>query len=96
MKTGQFEFVGLFELFDKLGSSRHRVEKFLRNPLVEEGVHFYRSTPHKRFWNVELIRDLMLNHHQPEKHKEAIAEFKAQTAIQKGLPSVSGDRPHVA
>jgi hypothetical protein len=96
MRIQNFRFVNFRELVKELNSSRFQVEKVLKSPLVREGIHYYHSTPYMRYWNVELIRDLFLNRHSPEQHQLAIDEFKAQTHIQKGIPSVVEDKPHVA
>jgi hypothetical protein len=44
---------------------------------LEEGVHYFKTSPTSILYNVELIFDWLANKHQPELHERAIENFLA-------------------
>jgi hypothetical protein len=51
--------------------------RWRRTKQLEEGVHYFKTSPTSILYNVELIYDWLANKHQPELHERAIENFLA-------------------
>lgn len=60
-----------------IGVSIVTIARWRKAGQLEEGIHYFQTSPTTILYNLELIYDWIANKHQPELHERAIENFLA-------------------
>ncbi|MEG3439968.1 hypothetical protein V0288_22765 [Pannus brasiliensis CCIBt3594] len=77
MTEPNYTFIKRKELTNTISISQSKIKELMRTGQWIEGIHFTRYSKRMNLFNVQLIRDWLVNHHDPLSHQRAIENFLA-------------------